>query len=313
MSRVLVTGATGFVGRVLCRELAQAGYQVRAAVRDAALRGEDVEPVGDIASADWTAALADVQFVVHAAALAHAPGTPETAYLTVNAQASRRLAEAAAHAGVKRLVYLSSVKVNGEGAARAYTMDDAPAPRDAYARSKLGGENYVRAAGAARGMEVVVVRAPLVYGAGVRANFLRLLSWVDAGWLLPLGAVDNRRSLINVWNLCDFLRATLVAPAAPGRVWLISDGEDLATPALIRRMAAALARRARLLAVPVPLLRALAAIAGRGEELQRLCDSLTVDATAARRELAWSPPLSLDEGLVRTVHWYRHERLVVRT
>ena len=310
MTRVLVTGATGFIGRMLCPALTRAGFKVRAAVRaDAAFAG-DVEPVrvGDIVTADWAAALHEVRYVVHAAARAHAAQTSEELYLATNARATQRLAEAAARAGVARFVYLSTVKVHGEGAARSYTERDPPAPQDAYGRSKLLGE---RAALAAAGrMEVVIVRPPLVYGPEVRANFLRLLGWVDREWPLPLAAVDNRRSLVSVWNLCDFLCHVLAHPAAAGRVWLTSDGEDLGTPELVRRIAHAMQRRSRLLAVPVPLLRVLGTALGRRAEVERLCDSLTVDVTAARTELSWAPATPIDVALAHTVEWYLRERAV---
>ena len=303
MRRVLVTGATGFIGRMLCPALTRAGFAVRAALRsEAELGGIETVRVGDIGSADWAEALRDVHYVVHAAARAHAGRTLEETYLATNARATQRLAEAAARAGVARFVYLSTVKVHGEGAGRSYTERDPPAPRDAYGRSKLLGERAVFAA--AGSMEVAIVRPPLVYGPEVRANFLRLLGWVERGWPLPLAAVDNRRSLISVWNLCDFLVCALTHPVAGGRVWLTSDGEDLATPELMRRIARAMQRRARLFAVPVPLLRGLGTLLGRGAEIERLCDSLTVDISAAHNELAWSPPIPLDAALARTVDWY---------
>jgi nucleoside-diphosphate-sugar epimerase len=153
-------------------------------------------------------------------------------------------------------------------------------------------------------MQAVIVRPPLVYGPGVRANFLRLLQWVENGWPLPLGAVRNTRSLVNVWNLCDFLLLVLKHPSAPGRMWMVSDGEDLSTPDLIRRIGTAMGRRVRLLPVPVSLLQLSAGLVGRRGELARLCGSLSVDITQTRAELGWSPHVTADEALTRTVAWY---------
>jgi UDP-glucose 4-epimerase len=311
MNRVLVTGGNGFIGSTLCGVLAGAGLTVRAAVRDAASPSTAHERVivGDISRADWTPALHDVQAVVHAAARAHARrGTVEDElYLRVNAQATAHLARAAARAGVGRFVYLSSIKVNGEGRELAYSAADEPRPADGYGRSKWLGEQYALEASDRTDMQVAVVRSPLVYGPGVRANFLRLLRWVDRGRPLPLGAIRNRRSLVSVWNLCDLISRTLTHPAAGGRVWMVSDGDDLSTPQLLLRVAAAMHRRARLIAVPPSLLRIAGSCCGLGPAVARLSDSLTVDISATRSGLEWSPPLSADEGIARTVAWYLAE------
>jgi UDP-glucose 4-epimerase len=312
MTRVLVTGANGFVGRTLCGVLTASGLTVRAAVRDAAAPGTAQERVvvGDISRADWTEALHDVQIVVHAAARAHAPPgvVEDEVYLRVNGEATAHLARAAAQAGVGRFVYLSSVKVNGEGRERAYSAADEPRPADVYGRSKWLGEQYALEASGRTTMQVAVVRSPLVYGPGVRANFLRLMRWVECGWPLPLGAIRNRRSMVSVWNLCDLLGRTLTHPAAAGRVWMVSDGEDLSTPELLRRVAGAMQRRARLVSIPTGLLRTAGNFCGLGPAVSRLCDSLTLDISATRSELEWSPPLSVAEGIARTVSWYLAER-----
>jgi nucleoside-diphosphate-sugar epimerase len=265
--------------------------------------------VGDLdASTEWGAALTQVDFVVHLAARAHRLGAGSAEgelYAATNAWGTRRLAEAGAAAGVRRMVYVSSVKVNGEGTTtRPYTAQDPPQPQDSYGRSKWLGEQLLLETAATSGLEAAVVRPPLVYGPGVRANFLRLLQWVDRGWPIPLAAVHNRRSLVGVWNLCDLLVQLLVHPAAPGRVWMISDGEDCSTPDLIREIGAAMGRRVRLLPVPPAALRLLARVSGRTAELRRLCGSLQVDSAATRRELGWAPPVAQREGLARTVRWY---------
>jgi nucleoside-diphosphate-sugar epimerase len=308
VTRILVTGASGFIGRTVCDTLLQAGFAVRAAVRAPELtpRGAEPLPIPDITTADWTVGLREVEHVIHAAARAHAadPAADPAGYGQVNAEATGRLAQAAALAGVQRFVYLSSIKVNGEASRQPFGPHDSPRPQDAYGSSKLRGEQLALAAGRAGNMQVAVVRPPLVYGPHVKANFLRLLELVSAGWPLPLAAIVNRRSLVNVWNLCDLLLRLLAPSTPPGRVWMVSDGEDLSTPELIRKLAAAMQRRARLFWVPPALLRAGGALSGRRAEVARLCDSLTVDIAETRSALGWAPPLSVDQGLARTAAWY---------
>ena len=311
MTRVLVTGATGFIGGVLCEALASADYLGRGALRtDRAVPAAIAEKVvvGDINSTtDWTQALRGVDLVIHAAARAHvlhpAQGTANL-YFETNERGTQRLANAAAQMQVARFVLLSSIKVNGEETPiRAYTSADDPQPQDAYGMSKWHAEQHVAAAAGHGGMQAVIVRPPLVYGPRVRANFLRLLRWVDRGWPLPFGAVRNRRSLVNVWNLCDFLLLVLKHPDAPG-TWMVSDGEDLSTPDLIRRIGTAMGRRVRLPSVPVGFLQLSAGLVGRGGELARLCGSLAVDITQTQAQLGWSARVSVDAALARTVAWY---------
>jgi UDP-N-acetyl-alpha-D-quinovosamine dehydrogenase len=311
-TRVLVTGAGGFIGRVLCPMLAEAGYLIRAAVRTEMPStpgvGENVV-VGDIGGGtDWTEALRGVELVVHLAARVHV--TDEAAeeprgYFETNARGTGRLAAESVRSGVRCFVYLSSVKVNGEGTpGHAYSATDVPHPLDAYGCSKWQGESLLAEAAGRNGMQTAVVRAPLVYGAGVRANFLRLLHWVDRGRWVPLGMIRNQRSLVSVWNLCDLLARLIDHPACSGRTWMVSDGQDVSTPELIRRIAAAMGRRPRLLPMPRALLIGAGALLGKTREMRRLCDSLTVDIRPTLKQLGWSPPLSLDESLARTVSWY---------
>jgi nucleoside-diphosphate-sugar epimerase len=313
--RVLVTGATGFVGKTLCGELADAGFVVRAALRSDRETprgvGERVV-VGDIGSrTEWRAALEGVDVVLHAAARAHVLGdSPANAdlYTESNARGTLRLAEAAASAGVQRLVFLSSIKVNGEDSgARLYRADDRPQPLDAYGRSKAQAEEGLREVSARTGLQIASIRSPLVYGPGVRANFRRLLQWVDGQRPLPLGSVRNRRSLVSVWNLCSLLTQALTHPAAAGRTWMVSDGEDLSTPELITRIGSAMRRRVTLLPVPVALLNVAGTLVGKGAEVKRLCGSLAVDIADTRADLGWAPPIPLSEGLQRTVEWYLAE------
>lgn len=313
MTRVLVTGATGFVGQVLCACLARSGYVIRAALRtDRPVPAwvAETSVVGEIgASTGWQEALDDVELVIHAAGRTHVlhdSAANADLYLETNARGTLRLAQEAAGAGVRRFVYLSSIKVNGEETAgRAYQPGDEPRPLDDYGRSKLRAEAALTSVAADTRMEAVIVRPPLVYGPGVRANFLRLMHWVDRQWPLPFGAVDNRRSLVSVWNLTDLLVNLLVNPAAAGRIWMVSDGEDLSTPELIRRLARAMRRRARLLYVPVSVLQLCASMTGARAEIARLCGSLTVDCAATRADLGWSAPIAMDDALARTASWYR--------
>jgi nucleoside-diphosphate-sugar epimerase len=312
MTRVLVTGASGFVGSVLCPMLTSAGYRVRAAERSAAPQAAERVVVGDIGGeTDWAQALGGVDLVIHLAARVHLHDSPEAArlYFETNARGTQRLAADSVRHGVRRLVYLSSVKVNGEGTGdRAYSGTDVPEPLDDYGRSKWQGEQWLAETAAGTAMQAVIVRSPLVYGPGVRANFLRLLRWVDRGLWLPFGAVRNRRSLASVWTLCDLLVRLLDHPAGPARTWMVSDGEDCSTADLVRRIAHAMDRRARLLPVPAALLRLGAGLLGRSAEMRRLCGSLTVDVAPTRQLLGWAPPLTMDEALSRTVGWYRAAR-----
>jgi nucleoside-diphosphate-sugar epimerase len=312
MTRVLVTGATGFIGSVLCEALAQAGYRVRAALRaDRAVPIGIAETVvvGDINStSDWTAALAGVDSVIHTAARAHVlhdRAVLANLYAETNEHATQSLANAAARSQVRRFVFLSSVKVNGEETTDyGFTALDEPRPQDAYARSKWQAERHVMKIAADSAMEAVIVRSPLVYGPGVRANFLRLIRLVDRGWPLPLGAVHNKRSLVNVWNLCDLLLHVLRHPGASGRTWMVSDGEDLSTGDLLRRIGRAMGKRVWLFPVPVAVLQLCAALAGRRAEIARLSDSLVVDITQTRADLGWVPAVKMNEALERTVAWY---------
>jgi nucleoside-diphosphate-sugar epimerase len=319
VARVLITGATGLIGRTLCSRLAEAGYQLRVILRnDRELPSYIAEKVvvGDICSVtDWSSSLAEVDVVVHAAARAHVleshkilrePDKTLRCFTDTNVTATERLAQAAAQEGVSRFVYLSSIKVNGEESGELpFDADCTPAPQDAYGKSKLAAELAIRTAATVRGMEFAIVRPPLVYGPGVQANFLRLMQWVDHERFLPLAAVENQRSLVSVWNLSELILILLRHRSANGKVWLVADDETLSTPELIRRLATALHRRARLLAVPVRLLRFAAAIAGREREISRLCGSLAVDCSRTREMLGWRPTVTVDEGLARTAAWYR--------
>lgn len=277
--RVLVTGANGFIGRALGAALAARGVAWRGATR---------ETVGDIGpQTDWREALEGCDSIVHLANLAHARGVSETRLHAVNVEGSRRLAAQAAQAGVRRLVYLSSVK--------------AAEPDDAYGEAKRAAE---RALGAISGLEIVVLRPPLVYGPGVKANFLALLRAVEREWPLPLASVRNRRSLLFVGNLADVVMRCLEAPEAAGKTFCVSDGKPVSTPELVRALAGALGRRARLFPFPPRLLELFGALAGRGDSVRRLTRSFAVDDAPIRGKLGWRPPFAFDEGIRLTTEWY---------
>jgi nucleoside-diphosphate-sugar epimerase len=298
VKRVLVTGATGFVGRAVCTQLLEEGWRVRAAVRSNASTlpaGVEAEFTGDVTQASWERALQGASAVVHLAAAVHRGGRQDEAlYDAVNCRATERLAEAAARAGAGRFVFMSSIKVNGESTPpeRPFRAGDAPDPQDAYGRSKWCAEQALRRVAQASGLEVAVVRPPLVYGAGVGANFRRLVRLVASRLPLPFGSIRNRRSFIYVGNLAALVGRCLSHPQAAGRTFLASDGEDLSTPELVRRIGAALGFLPRLLPFPPALLP------------RRIAGSLVVDGEETRSVLDWTPPFSVDQGMQATVREY---------
>lgn len=314
--KVLVTGATGFVGRALPPVLVRAGHEVRLAVRrsDPGLAAEgDRVVVGDIGpGTDWREALADIEVVVHLAARVHVmhddAADPLAEYRCVNTEGTQALGRAAVAAGVRRVVYLSTVKVLGDASGRDSWCDNtSPAPSNPYAVSKWEAEQALFALAADRGLEVAVLRPPLVYGPNVKGNFRRLLDLCRRRLPLPLGAIDNRRSLLYVGNLADAIMHCLEHPGVVDRSFLVSDGEAVSTPDLVRRLSRALGHEAMLLPVPPSLLRGLARLAGRGVVLDRLSDTLAVDDSGFCEAVGWTRPISLSEGLAFTADWYRDE------
>lgn len=300
---VAVTGANGFVGRALCQHLQAQGLSVRAITRSAET-AKDAWAVGDLGpGTDWSQSLQGVDCVVHCAARVHVlqdiEPDPLRSYRRVNVEGSRSLAVAAAAAGVRRLVFLSSLKVHGERTepGHPFTSGMPPAPEDAYGQSKLEAEQALHEVAGRTGLELVVVRPPLVYGPGVKANFLRLMNAVARGTPLPLGAVDNRRSLLGLDNLTDLLLQCVKHPAAAGHTFLASDGQDLSTPELVRALARAMGRPARLWPVPVAWLRLAGRLLGRGPQIDRLIGSLQVDIGHTRQVLGWMPRLTVEQGL----------------
>jgi nucleoside-diphosphate-sugar epimerase len=312
---ILVTGANGFVGRALMAELAARKSSVRGAVRRSGAILPDCEcvVVGDVnENTDWHDALGDATEVVHLAARAHI--THETAedslaaFRTINTEGTFNLARQAAQAGIRRFVFVSTIKVNGEGRESAYAETDKPAPEDAYAISKWEAEQGLHVIAAQTAMEIVILRTPLVYGPGVGANFLRLMSALDAGWPLPLGGIINRRSLIYLGNLVDAIIVSLSHSEAGGKTFLLSDLEVVSTTDLARRLAAALDTKPRLFALPRALIRQVAIVFNKRRTVDRLWGSLFVDRRKIQHELDWSPPFPMDIGLAETVKWYRSVR-----
>ena len=302
------------MGRALCPVLLKAGYAVRVALRQAPMPSfpQEIEPVvvGEIGSnTSWDEALAGIDTVIHLAARVHvmqetAPNAL-MAFRQVNTAGTQHLAQQAAVAGVRRLIYLSSIKVNGEETMDVpFTERDTPDPQDAYAVSKWEAEQVLLRVGGETGLEIVIVRLPLVYGPGVGGNFLRLLQWVKRGLPLPLGSLNNRRSLIYLGNLVDVLALCVRHTNAAGKTFLVSDGEDVSTTELIRRVAASLGGAPRLLPFPPGLLRLAGLVIGKSAAVDRLLGSLVVDSSAIRRELSWLPPYSMQQGLVETARWF---------
>lgn len=315
-SRILVTGSTGFIGRVLLARLQNASRPVRAALRTPAppgAAGENIV-VGHIGpDTDWQQAVQDVDCIVHLAARTHVlhknSTDPMAAYREINVLGSIRLARQAVAAGVRRLVFLSSVKVNGETTTlHPFTEADTPAPLDAYGITKAEAENALRRIGAEMGMEIAILRPSLVYGPGVKGNFLNLMQAIARGTPLPLASINNGRSLVYVGNLVDAIISCIDTPAAAGKTYLVSDGEDVSTPMLIRRLAAALDTSPRLLPCPPALLHYGAALLGKRAAAMRLTGSLLVDNSALRKELAWEPRYTLDQGLNATAQWYHQNQ-----
>ena len=311
MNRVLVTGADGFVGQALCPLLENAGWTVRKATRTARPGRIAVGNIGP--DTDWRAALESVTAVVHLAARVHVMADmthdPLAEYRAVNCAGSANLARQAAQAGVKRLVYVSTIKVNGESSGNLpFRADDMPHPQDPYAHSKWEAEQALHRIAAETGLEVVVLRPPLVYGPGVKANFLRLLDLIERGLPLPFGAVNNRRSLLFLGNLADAIRICLSHPAAAGKTYLLCDGAALSSADLVRSLAVALEKSPKLFPIPPALLRLAGLLTGKNAEVGRLLDSLEVDGSAIEQELDWHPPYSMAQGLAITADWYRTSR-----
>ena len=312
----LVTGAAGFVGQAVCSDLSARGYRVLGAVR----RQAKAQPTSHVQykilgniqeSTDWSAALVGIDSVIHLAARVHlmsdSAQNPLAEYRSSYVAMTMNLARQSAKAGIKRFVFISSAKVNGENTpfGQPFRADDVPHPVDPYGVSKLEAEKLLLQLAQKTNMEVVIIRPVLVYGPGVKANFLRMMSWLQKGVPLPLKALDNQRSLVAIDNLVDLIATCLHHPAAANQVFLASDGEDISISSLLQRTGVALGKSAWLIPVPVMVLRAGARLAGQDAVMQRLCDSLQVDISKTRRVLGWTPPVKMDDALEKTAQHFR--------
>lgn len=315
---ILVTGADGFVGSALCKYLLKQGEIVKGTVRyqDQKAPGGVMRIVSGEINADtcWQKALGSVDVIIHTAARVHvmddSSADPLASYREVNVEGTLNLARQAASAGVKRMVFISSIKVNGEETALGtpFTERDPPAPVDPYGISKFEAEIGLREIAIQSGMDVVIVRPPLVYGPGVKANFINMVRWVSKGVPLPLGSINNKRSFIALDNLVDFLYCCAQHPRAANQVFLISDGEDLSTSDLLRRMAVALDKPKRLVPIPQVILVFLGWLVRKRAMISRLVGSLQVDSSSARELLKWKPKLSVDQALKKVAKAYANEK-----
>jgi UDP-glucose 4-epimerase len=320
MNRILITGANGFVGRRLSRMLLDCEYLVRAAVRHEnsakSLESNEQIVVGDISQdTEWGEALNGISCVIHLAARVHVMGEtvsdPLSEYRRVNVLATTNLARQAVLSGVQKFIYLSSIKVNGEVTHKgvSFTAEDCPCPIGPYAVSKHEAEQELLKISTQSAMKVVVIRSPLVYGPGVKANFLNMMKWLDLGIPLPFGSIFNKRKLVYVDNLTDFILTCVQHPAAENQIFLVGDEEDVSTTQLLQGLSRALGRPVRLIAVPMRLLEIFAVVIGRRSLAQRLCGSLQVDITKASKLLNWSPKTTLDAALEKTAKAYIEEKI----
>jgi nucleoside-diphosphate-sugar epimerase len=308
--KILLTGGTGFVGSALIARLLNDHIAILAAVRSEKYqfpRGVDSVRVADLnPDIDWSAALHGVDTVVHLAARVHVmhdiAADPLAEFRIVNVAGTMNLARQASAAGIRRFVFVSSVKVNGESTlfGHSFTADDKPDPQDPYGISKHEAEQCLRELAAKTGMEVVIIRPPLVYGPGVKANFASMMSWLARGVPLPLGAINNQRSLVALDNLVDLIRTCLDNPKAANQTFLVSDGEDMSTTQLLQRMGQALGKTARLIPVPAGLMQHAANIFGKADFAHRLFGSLQVDNSKACDLLGWKPAVTVDDALRKT-------------
>lgn len=316
MSKVFLTGASGFVGKALLKRLLTDEYRCTVAVRAGLENFPKEVEVRKINSLnhqhEWSELVMNQEVVVHCAARVHVMNEtsvdPLVEFRKINVIGTLNLAREAAQCGVRRFVFISSIKVNGESTKPGYTFgaDDEPAPSDPYGISKMEAEQGLRKLAQETGMEVVIIRPVLIYGPGVKSNFRSMMAWLYRGVPLPLGAIRNKRSLVALDNLVDLIATCIKHPRAANQTFLVSDGEDVSTPELLIRMGKALSKPARLISVPSCVLNLCAALVGRSAVAQRLCGSLQVDISKTCYLLNWRPPCSIDEALAETANDFKN-------
>lgn len=308
--KVLVTGASGFVGQAVCQHLTDSGLAVVKALRSGAHEHPEARIIGEInGQTDWSQALVGIDSVVHLAARVHVmndvSADPLSEFRKVNVAGTVNLARQAAQAGARRLVFVSSIKVNGEKTEeRHFTEMDKPAPQDPYGISKFEAEQELQEVARQTGLEVVILRPPLMYGPQVKANFFQLMKAVYRGWPLPLGSIQNRRSLLYVNTFADAIKVSLLHPKAQGKTYLVSDEESVSTSELVSKLGYHLHRAPRLLNIPVSWMKLGGKFSGKSAAVERLTSSLVVDSNKIRQELNWTSPYSFDLGIQKTTEWF---------
>ncbi len=309
MNKICVTGADGFIGNALCKYLTDSNKSVRGFVRSLKpfINDDKIEylKIGDLGSKiNLKKHFIGYDCIVHCAGKAHSMNeiNDQDAYYSVNSLGTKQLAEQAAEAGIKRLVFLSSIKVNGENTNnKAFTNNDIPNPQDAYSISKFEAEKFLWEISNSSNLEVVVIRLPLVYGYGAKGNMKQLMNLINLGIPLPLSLIKNQRSLIGIDNLVDVIGRCINQVDAAGQVFFVSDDKDLSTPELIKLMAEAMGRSARLFPFPVSILKYFGFIFGKQNQISRLLGSLQVDIQKTKEILNWKPPLSIEKCIKRMI------------
>ena len=314
--KVLVTGATGFVGQVVCQHLTGSGFSVQKAIRNKSIEAQGHSHiVGELnANTDWSQALIGIDAIVHLAARVHVMSDSSTDPLSefrkVNVDGTVKLAQQAVQAKVRRFIFISSIKVNGEKTeGNSFSENDIPAPQDPYGVSKFEAEQALQKIARETGLEVVILRPPLIYGPKVKANFLQLINVIHKGWPLPLGSVKNQRSLLYVYTLADAIKLCITHPNAAGKTYLISDEKSLSTADLVVKLGQFLQRSPRLLKVPVSFMKLGGNLLGKSDMIDRLTSSLVVDSNKIRQELNWTSPYSIDLGMQKTAEWFLTSKL----
>ena len=316
--RILITGSTGFVGQELCKRLISEKYLIREIVRSSLKKKEelrDVYNVGEInRDTNWSAALKNVNCVIHCAGIAHNINENKSDFLDqyrkINVEGTRNLAEQSAKAGVKRIIFLSSIKVNGEETkfSSRFRHDDVPKPRGSYAISKWEAEKALKEVSKKYGLELVIIRPPLIYGPNVKGNFLRLMNIANRRIPFPISKINNLRSFVSLDNLVDLICCCINHPSAPGKVFLVSDDNDISTPELIKKLGHAMGKPQHLISIPLFILKFICKVIGKSSELNRLLGNCQVDCKNTYEVLNWRPYMNIDEGILKTVKYYLSQK-----